>query len=190
MTKTASRPATYEDVLAAPEHLVAEILDGRLVAHPRPARKHAYAASVLGGILTPPFHEEIGGPGGWYILDEPELHFGEKPNEEITVPELAGWRIEREPGPSETISFVTVPDWTCEIVSPSSERDDRVIKRDIYAKFGVGYYWICDPRKRALETFVRRNGVLEPAETYRDGDIAAASPFSEVPFSLDRLWKD
>ena len=77
-----TRRATYQDVLDAPVHQVAEIIDGTLYTHPRPAPRHATASSVLGGRLGPPFHRGDGGPGGWRILDEPELHLGE----EILVP--------------------------------------------------------------------------------------------------------
>jgi hypothetical protein len=68
------RPATYADLAALPDNLVAEIVDGELHASPRPAAPHTVAASVIGGALLPPFHTGHGGPGGWWILDEPELH--------------------------------------------------------------------------------------------------------------------
>ena len=85
--------ATYEDVVAAPPNTVAEILDGELFLSPRPAPRHSVAASALGMALGNPFHHGSGGPGGWWILDEPEMHFGEQ----IVVPDLAGWRRERLP---------------------------------------------------------------------------------------------
>ena len=81
--------ATYEDVLNAPENKVAEILDGELVLSPRPALRHARAASRLGAFLGDPFDRGRGGPGGWTLLDEPELHLGEH----VVVPDIAGWRL-------------------------------------------------------------------------------------------------
>ena len=89
----ARRRATYQDVLDAPAHQVAEVVDGTLHTHPRPARPHARASSVLGGKIGGPFDYDAGGPGGWWIIDEPELHLGE----DIVVPDLAGWRRERMP---------------------------------------------------------------------------------------------
>ena len=89
----ARRRATYQDVLDAPAHQVAEVVDGTLHPHPRPARPHARASSVLGGKIGGPFDYDAGGPGGWWIIDEPELHLGE----DIVVPDLAGWRRERMP---------------------------------------------------------------------------------------------
>ena len=119
-------PATYEDLIAVPEHLVAEILDGELYTSPRPAPRHALAHSWLGALLMPPFGGGRGGPGGWMILDEPDLH----PGLDVLVPDLAGWRRERMPRLPETAYFPLAPDWLCEIVSPSTAAIDRTKKPD------------------------------------------------------------
>lgn len=189
MVKTVEKPATYEDLLAAPKHMIAEIIHGRLVTMPRPARNHARAASILTGILTSTFDRGVNGPGGWYILFEPELHFGIEPNEEIVVPDLAGWRRERTPGPDETAYFTTVPDWTCEFMSPSSRKGGRFEKPGIYASFGVEYYWLGDPAARALETFRLARGKWDKTGAFRDSDLVAAPPFDAVAFALGELWE-
>ena len=87
------RPATYQDVLDAPEHMVAELIDGALHLSPRPPSAHAWPSSTLRHQLWRPFDRGEGGPGGWWILDEPELHLGP----DVLVPDLAGWRRERMP---------------------------------------------------------------------------------------------
>ncbi|MGH6815137.1 MAG: Uma2 family endonuclease [Hyphomicrobiaceae bacterium] len=179
-------PATYEDLCMVPDNLVAEILHGRLIAHPRPAPKHSRTASRLGGVLVPPFDLGRNGPGGWSIIDEPELHLGPH----IVVPDLAGWRSERMPTLPETAWFETVPDWICEVVSPSSGRYDRVMKSGIYAAFKVGFYWLADPQTRTLETFVWQSGEWLLKGTFGDDDRVAASPFEEAPFPLGLLWRD
>jgi hypothetical protein len=84
-------PATYADLEALPANMVGEILYGVLHAHPRPAPGHARASSRLGAELDGPFDRGRGGPGGWIILDEPELHLGPH----VVVPDIAGWRRER-----------------------------------------------------------------------------------------------
>ena len=117
-TSTAARRATYQDVLDAPAHLVAEIIDGTLYTHPRPAPRHAVASTVLGGELGPPFHRGQGGPGGWWIIFEPELHL----EEGILVPDLAGWRRERMPELPESAYFTLAPDWACEVLSASTRK--------------------------------------------------------------------
>lgn len=85
MADPARQRATYADVLAAPPELVAELIDGELSLHPRPATAHAAATSALGGELVQPFSRGRGGRGGWLIVDEPDLHLGD----DIVVPELA-----------------------------------------------------------------------------------------------------
>ena len=129
-TEQPMKRATYEDVLNAPENKVAEILDGELFLSPRPAPRHAAAASSLGGRVGGPFDGGIGGPGGWWILDEPELHFGEH----VLVPDLAGWRRERMPAIPDVAFFTLAPDWVCEVLSPSTARIDRGEKLPIYAR--------------------------------------------------------
>ena len=111
MAQTAKRAATYEDLLAVPEPLVAEILFGELVTHPRPAAPHVIAASALGHVLGPPFQTGVGGPGGWIFAVEPELHLGQH----VTVPDLAAWRIERLSALPKTAWFGVAPDWVCEL---------------------------------------------------------------------------
>jgi len=101
----ARRRATYDELLKVPNHLVAEILDGEPHVNPRPAPRHADASSGLGGALRGPFDRGRGGPGGWRILDEPELHLAA----DVIVPDLAGWRRERLPALPEQAFFDLPP---------------------------------------------------------------------------------
>src|SRR3954447_24687394 len=127
----ANRPATYDDLLQVPEHLVAEIVDGVLITSPRPAARHAMAASALGEELGPPFKRGRGGPGGWVILDEPEIHL----LDDILVPDLAGWRVERMPElVDDDPCFTLAPDWVCEVLSLRTAKYDRADKLAIYAR--------------------------------------------------------
>jgi Uma2 family endonuclease len=131
-----------------PEGLTGEILDGRLYARPCPSGPHGRASSSLGYELLGPFQKGRGGLGGWWIIDQPELHFIQ--DVEVAVPDLAGWRRERMPRPPEGHRSV-VPDWVCEVLSPSSESRDRKVKMPISARFGVAFAWLIDPQARALE---------------------------------------
>jgi Uma2 family endonuclease len=184
VTSAEKRAATYEDLLAVPEHLVAEILFGQLVTHPRPMPRHARAVSRLHGVLTPPFDIGVGGPGGWAFFVEPELHLGEH----IAVPDLAAWRIERLPAVPKTAWIETPPDWVCEVLSPSTERYDRGDKRLIYAEAGVGHLWHIDPTLQMLEVFVLRDGKWLLHGVFHDSAEVAAPPFSELSFKLGLLW--
>ena len=181
---TPTRRATYQDVLDAPAHRVAEIVDGTLYSHPRPAMLHALASSRLGGELTGPFDRGRGGPGGWWIIDEPELHLGE----EIVVPDLAGWRRERMPDYPDTAYVSLAPDWVCEVLSPSTRRLDLHGKRPVYAREGVGHLWLVDPLDRTLEAFELRDGHWVLIAGAKDDDPISIRPFDAITFSLGDLW--
>ena len=180
----APRRATYRDVLDAPAHRVAEIVDGTLHTQPRPAAPHALASSRLGGELTGPFDRGRGGPGGWWIIDEPELHLGE----DILVPDLAGWRRERMPDYPDTAYFTLVPDWVCEVLSASTRKLDLHGKRPVHAREGVGHLWLVDPADRTLEAFELRERQWVLIATAKDADPVCSRPFDAVTFSLGDLW--
>ena len=180
----AERPATYQDVLDAPPHLVAQILRGTLHLHPRPASPHARAGSVLGGRIGGPFDFGEGGPGGWWILFEPELHLGA----EVVVPDLAGWRRARMPRVPRAPYFTQAPDWVCEVLSPSTRGIDVGPKRAIYREHGVGHLWLVDPDARSLEVFVLREGAWVEAGTLLGEGEVRMPPFEAVGFPLEALW--
>ena len=171
-------------MLDAPTHPVAEIVDGTLYTHPRAAPPHAVASSVFGGELGPPFHRGHGGPGGWWILDEPELHLGE----DIVVPDLAGWRRERMAELPDTAYFTLAPDWVCEALSASTRRLDLHEKRPVYAREGVGHLWLIDPADRTFEAFELHEGQWLLIASAKDDDSVSIRPFDAITFSLGDLW--
>ena len=182
--KPAKKPATYQDVLDAPPNMVAEVLGGALYTLPRPAAPHALAASGLGVQLGNPFHYGRGGPGGWWILDEPELHLGE----DIVVPNLAGWRRERMPEISDVDYFVQAPDWVCEVLSTSTRALDKGAKRAIYAREGVTHLWLVDPLARWLAAHALRGGRYALLSKLTDDVPVSLPPFDAIEFRLDDLW--
>ena len=184
MAEPARRLANYADLEAVPEHLVAEIIDGTLETHPRPRLRHGLAASRLGGELYGPFDRGRGGPGGWTILDEPELHLGVH----VVVPDLAGWRRPRLPAEPDAAFIKIPPDWVCEILSPSTRRLDRGAKRRIYAEAGVGHFWLLDPTGGELEAFALANGQWVLLGTVQRGEPVALPPFDAITFPLDDLF--
>ena len=176
--------ATYQDVLDAPAYRVAEIVDGTLHMHPRPAMPHALASSALGNDLGNPFQFGRGGPGGWWIIDEPELHFGE----DVLVPDLAGWRRERMPDYPDAAYVTLAPDWVCEVLSASTRRLDLQEKRPVYAREGVAYLWLVDPTDRTLEAFELRDGQWVLIGSAKDDEPVSIPPFDAITFSLGDLW--
>jgi Uma2 family endonuclease len=182
----AQRRATYDDLLKVPDTLVAEILDGELFTSPRPASPHARASSVLRSELDP-FDRRIGGPGGpggWWLLFEPELHLGA----DILVPDLAGWRRERMPVLQNVAYFELAPDWVCEVVSPSTARLDRVRKVPIYAREGVTHLWLVDPLQQTLEVFRLEGRHWVLLSTHGGAEIVRATPFEALELDMGRWW--
>ncbi len=185
MSIPAKRFATYEDLCQVPDHMVAQIIHGQLIVMPRPAPKHALASSSLGGELIGPYQKgRADGPGGWWILDEPELHLGLN----ILVPDLAGWRRERMPKLPETAFFTLPPDWVCEVLSPSTGQMDRVDKLPIYAKHAVGNAWLVDPELQTLEVFALDKGHWRLECAFKAAEEVCAPPFQAIRFSLATLW--
>lgn len=175
--------------MAVPDHFVAEILDGELVTHPRPASPHAIAGSAIHGTLFGAFGGAPNGPdspGGWWIVYEPELHLGE----DVVVPDVAGWRRERMPTVPNVAAFTLAPDWVCEIISPSTARADRVLKMPIYAREGVSHVWIVDPLARTLETYWRDGARWIAARAFGDKDVVRTEPFDAIELDLARWWLD
>ncbi|MCX5740913.1 MAG: Uma2 family endonuclease, partial [Proteobacteria bacterium] len=155
MADPAKRRTVYEDLLATPEHLVAEIIDGDLRVSPRPGGPHTVATSTLGMMIGMPFDlGGGGGPGGWTILDEPELHLGSN----ILVPDLAGWRTERMAAVGNVAHFTLPPDWVCEMLSRSTAVNDRLEKLPIYAAAGVQFAWLVDALARTIEVMRLHEG--------------------------------
>jgi Uma2 family endonuclease len=181
-------PGTYDDLLAVPDNLVAELIDGELYTSPRPRGRHGAVSARLGARLTNFFDFGDGGPGGWWILDEPELHFGARADVQVVVPDLGGWRRERMPEVPDDHRYRVVPDWVCEIASPSTARLDRAVKLPLYARHGVSYAWIIDPEQRTLEVFRLESGRWVVLATYGRDQRVRAEPFDAVELDLKDLW--
>jgi Uma2 family endonuclease len=181
-----TRPSLYEQLEALPEGLTGEILDGQIYTQPHPSLPHGLAASSLVDELVRPFQKGRGGPGGWCIIAEPELHFIH--DIEVDVPDLAGWRRERMPLLPEGHRVTVVPDWVCEILSKSTTSVDREVKMPIYARFGVPYAWLIDPRARILEAYALEAGSWREIGRFAGSDRVSVAPFDAVTINLADLW--
>jgi Uma2 family endonuclease len=187
------RRATYADLEAVPEGKVAELIDGQLYVFPRPAAPHLSAEMGIGAALRGPFQRGRGGPGGWWIFAEPEIHFPEPAEPDgiqVVDPDVAGWRRERLPKPpAKPAHFTVSPDWVCEVLSDSTRDHDREKKMPLYAHNGVLWVWLVDPIARTLEVYelsLRRRW-KRPA-VYRDNACVRAVPFEAIEIDLTDLW--
>ena len=184
MAQDFHKRATYADLEAVPPNLVAEILYGHLVTHPRPTPRHSTAAMALGTLVTNHFQFGKPGEGGWIFMVEPEMHLGDH----VAVPDLAGWRREHLSEPVTKAFIEIAPDWICELISPSTELHDRNHKRSIYADAGVRHLWLLDPRPQLLEVSENQNGKWLLTDVFSGDDNVKAPPFAEFEFSMSLLW--
>jgi Uma2 family endonuclease len=185
MAEPARHLASYADLETLPANMVGQIVFGILHAFPRPAPKHAQAASTLGEELGPPFKRGRGGPGGWMILDEPELHLASH----VIVPDLGGWRRERMPElPVDRAYFELPPDWVCEVLSPSTAALDRGDKLKVYAEFDVKHVWLVDPDAQTLEILERDQKGYRLFEVLSGENKVRAVPFDAIELDLALLW--
>jgi Uma2 family endonuclease len=181
--KAPKRPATYADLEAVPEHLVAEIIDGELMTHPRPSPRHGATALALGVALSGPFQKGSGGPGGWVFIVEPELRLGDH----VLVPDIAGWKRERLGNLQDKAYIEVTPDWICEVLSGSTAKRDRTLKMRIYGEAGIPHMWLIDPRLQILEAF-ELHGRWTKIGGWNSDDEVRAPPFDAISFSLADLW--
>lgn len=180
------REASFEDLEGVPPHRVGEIVDGELYVSPRPALRHARATGQLFHALEP-FEKGsgTGGPGGWVILFEPELHLGR----DALVPDIAGWRRERLPEIPDEAALTLAPDWVCEVLSPSTEALDRARKMGAYAREGVKHLWLVDPRPRMLEVYRLAEGRWVHLGAHVGDAAVRAEPFEALELKLGLLWE-
>lgn len=179
-------PSLYEQLCALPDNLVGEILGHTLHTRPRPTGRHGLAGRGLSVNLAGPYDLGRGGPGGWWIIAEPEVHFVR--DIEVAVPDLAGWRRERMPDIPDGHRFEVVPDWVCEILSPGTAKKDRGIKLPLYARHGIPHCWLVDPVERTLEAYELRQGFWTLLATLKDDDPVSLPPFDAISFALAELW--
>lgn len=185
MSEAAKRRATYEDLYDIPENMTGEIIDGELIVQPRPSRKHTYAASVLEIEIGSTYQfGRGGGPGGWIIIVEPEIQLGEH----TMVPDLAGWKRQRFPVEEDRNPISAVPDWVCEILSPSTFRVDKIKKMPIYAHHGVGHIWLLEPLAKTMDAFRLDSGGWRLLASFSENDKVREEPFQDIEIDLGNLW--
>ena len=183
------RRASYQDVLDAPAHLVAEIIGGELYLHPRAPPREALARYRLGAGLGHTFDLGRSGPArheseNWWLFHEPELRFGE----DVLVPDLVGWRRERMPALPDTAYFTLAPDWVCEVLSSERPRLDLQIKRPLYASEGVRHLWLVDMDDRTLQALELCGDDWVPIARVKDEESVSIAPFEATTLRLGNFW--
>lgn len=181
----ARKAPTLADLDALPPGVKGEIIEGVLYTMTRPRGRHQHASTAIGSGIQPPFGFGDGGPGGWWILAEPGI---ELPGTPEISPDLAGWRRERLPELPGDEPIRVVPDWVCEILSPTTRRHDLLVKRPYYAKVGVGHHWLVDLEARTVTAYALHGGRWLELGTWSDEHDARLPPFDAVAIDVARWW--
>jgi len=184
--EAARRLSLYEELSVLPNGITGEILNGQLHTQPRPKWPHGRAEDALLIELGTTYDRGKRGPGGWWIITEPEIHFVR--DTEVVVPDLAGWRRSRMPSPPSGHRVEVTPDWVCEILSPSTASKDRDIKMPLYHHYGVKHFWLVDPSAQTLEAYEAGQDGWNLIGRFNAGDRISVAPFTEAVFTLSELW--
>ncbi len=185
MTDPARKRPTLADLDALPPHIKGEIIEGVLYTMTRPRGRHQHATLAVGATLFDPFGRGVGGPGGWWILPEPGIELPDTP--EIS-PDIAGWRRDRLPTLPEDESIRVVPDWVCEVLSPTTRRHDLLIKKPYYARIGVSHHWLIDLPARTLTAYRLETGHWVELGVYGDEREARVEPFASIELDVASWW--
>jgi Uma2 family endonuclease len=181
------RPATRADLDALPPHLRGEIIDGALYVQPRPRAIHANVEASILEAVRGPYQHGRGGAGGWWVLPEPGI---EVPGATEFVPDVAAWRRDRLPALPGDRAIDVVPDWVCEVLSPSTRGSDLVTKRRFYARIGVAWLWYVDVEARSVSVCRLEAGTWRELAVHGDDERARLEPFAEVELDLGSWWAE
>jgi Uma2 family endonuclease len=176
--------ATYDDLIRVPDDKIAELVDGELNASPRPRVRHSRAIGCLFQVLNETYDARGKGRGGWWLLIEPEIHLGD----DVFVPDIVGWRTSTLPELPDEPWIETVPDWVCEVLSPSTGDWDASVKLPAYARHGVPFAWLVDPGAHVFRSFARRDGEFELVDTWTGNCAVSTVPFEDFALELSGIW--
>lgn len=181
----ARKVPTLAELEALPSNVKGEIIEGVLYTMTRPRGLHQDLALSIGSDLRGPYRRGHGGPGGWWILPEPGIELADTPE---IAPDIAGWRRERLPVLPEDAAITVVPDWVCEILSPSTRRHNLLVKKPFYAKVGVLHHWIVDLAARTVTAHRLDAGHWVELGVWGDEHDARIAPFLDVALDVGGWW--
>jgi Uma2 family endonuclease len=186
------RRATIREWLAIPEEERAELIDGAIIYQAMPGPEHGLAQGKMFALVDTPFGRRVGGggrPGGWWFSLEVDMELAGLG----CRPDLLGFRRSKHarlPQPDERGVVTVVPDWICEVLSPSTAYLDQGKKRRAYHHAGVEHYWLVDPTNRTLTVLERaERDYLILLVAGRD-EVVRAAPFDAIEIPVGEIFGD
>lgn len=190
MAKAKTQAATLAALLEKPEEDRWEIVDGELTRKEAASGKHGSAQGATFQLLRA-YRRRSGGPpsqpGGWWFASEALVELSPT---DVRRPDIAGWRRERLSELPDRPPISVVPDWICEILSPTNASNDTVVKMRLYHSAQVRHYWLIDPMAETLSAFRwTPDGYLNVLSAKRDERVRV-EPFEAVDFQIGVLFGD
>ena len=173
---------TYKDYEALPaDGRRYELHDGELLVTPAPAPRHQRVSGRLYRLLQT--HVETQRLGE--VLYSPIdciLH-----DTTILQPDLVYLDIERQSAISGR-GIEGPPTLVVEILSPATARIDRGPKHQLYARYGVPYYWIADPDTRTIEAYRLAGGAYQLTQRMEGEGPITLQPFTDLVLVPASIW--
>jgi Uma2 family endonuclease len=166
-----------------PEDVYAELVDGVLVDDEVTTLQHDRIATFL----TVCFSNFVLRRGGLALMERKygvSRVTGRKPDVSVFLPGRKGLRDEDR-------VTMAPPDIAIEVVTPTPRdtRRDRVEKRREYAKFGIRWYWIVDPKLQTIEILeLARNGRYQHTADATSGKLRVPG-CRGLAIDVDALWR-
>jgi Uma2 family endonuclease len=163
----------HEELRTLPHYLVGEALEGVIYVSSPPIARRKRLTTLLGRA-----------PKGWWWTPEPRLLL----EEDLLVPDLAGWKAGRPATQAPGAFIDRVPEWICEVLTPATARLDLGTKLPRYARAGIQHAWVVNPVHRALEVFRQEQGRWILKQAFAGEERVRAEPFESLDFPLTPFW--
>ena len=178
---------TLADCLAWEEGTRGEIIDGEAVMMAPPSTAHQLIsmelARQLANFLEGRKCRVLPAPFAVRLFERA----GDKPEDVQTVvePDLS---VVCDSAKLDKYGCRGAPDLVVEVLSPSTQRHDRLVKLDLYQRAGVREYWIVSPEEQTVQVLLLRGGLLLPHELYGPEDIAKVNVLEGCFVELSKVF--
>lgn len=178
---------TFADCLTWPENERIELIDGEAVLMSLPSTVHQKISGELFRQLTNFLEgkkcEVFSAPFGVRLFEKD----GDSPENVDTMvePDIS---VICDRDKLDRHGCKGAPDLIVEILSPSTQRRDRLIKLELYQRAGVREYWLVSPEEQTVQVLLFTNGLLLPRELYKKGDVAKVNVLEGCFLELEKVF--
>lgn len=181
---------TFADCLSWDEDERAEIIDGEVYLMAAPSRVHQEICFELGRQLG---NFLVGKPCRVYPAPFDVRLFArdEEPPEDVDTVVKPDISVVCDPGKLDEYGCRGAPDFIVEVLSPTTQRRDQLVKLNLYQRAGVREYWIVDPANKTVRVLLRDDGgSFVTHEVYRREDVAKVNILDGCFLELNKVFPD